>query len=243
MIIQENGYHIWEEKDLKFLKSNYETKSNAELAEALGIKLTTCRTKLYSMGLKRMELEYWTDEQVKYLKEHYKEIGDTELAQLFNDKWHKAKGWTKKHIEKKRRYLKLKRTKAERKQIKKRNTENGMFADGARKAWETMGVTPIGEIKIWKQHYGGKVGVIKTEEGFVHYNRWLYEQNFGPLKSEDLVITRSGEIIALDLNDLEVIDRAEHVRRNSLKKYPEELRETVKLIRKLNKELNTKKNG
>ena len=113
--------------------------TNKELANALGLNLTKTRGFLYEMDLKRMELEYWTEEQIKYLLDNYKEIGDVELAEIFNSKWKKNKGWTKKHIEKKRRYLKLKRTQDERHQIYLRNKILGRWKMCPVKAWETRG--------------------------------------------------------------------------------------------------------
>ena len=100
----------WTDKRLKFLKENYNTMTNQQIADSLGLKITAVRHKCYELGLYKMTLEYWTDEQVDFLLKNYKEKGDTELSEIFNEKWHKDKGWTKKHIEKQRRYLKLKRT-------------------------------------------------------------------------------------------------------------------------------------
>tara|TARA_R110002050_G_scaffold69507_2_gene150316 strand:+ start:5351 stop:6139 length:789 start_codon:yes stop_codon:yes gene_type:complete len=68
------GKHIWEDQDIKFLKDNYRAMTNRELAAGLGIKLTTCRTKLYELGLKRMEMEYWTQEQIQFLKNNFGEL-------------------------------------------------------------------------------------------------------------------------------------------------------------------------
>lgn len=230
--------HIWEEEDIKFLKDNYQSMTNRELADGLGIKLTTCRTKLYQLGLKRMEMEYWTDDQVQFLMDNYKEIGDTEIAEIFNETCPKEKGWSNKHVEKKRRYLKLKRSKAVQKKIHDRNIEKGCYVIGSMKTWETRGVTPIGDIRIWQTSYGLDYPVVKLEDGFVHYNRWLYEENYGSLTSDDLVVTKSGAVVAQGPEDLMVIDRAEHARRNTLKKYPEELRETVQLLRSINSNIN-----
>ena len=99
----------WTDKRLKFLKENFNTMTNQQIADSLGLKITSVRHKCYELGLYKMTLEYWTDEQVDFLLKNYKEKGGTELAEIFNKKWYKDKGWTKKHIEKKRRYLKLKR--------------------------------------------------------------------------------------------------------------------------------------
>ncbi|WP_421811729.1 hypothetical protein [Flagellimonas sp.] len=226
--------YIWEEEHLEFLKANFETMTNQELADTLGIRLTKCREKLYELGLKRMQLEYWTDEQVDFLKDNYKVMGDTEIAEIFEDNWPKKKGWSKKHIEKKRRYLKLKRTAAQKRKIQKRNVEMGRFQICPIKAWETRGITPVGTIKIWS-HNGSMIAVIKQDHGFVHYNRWLFENSYFTLPSDILVVTRSGNIKATGPEDLMIIDRATHAKRN--RELPEEFRPTRNLIKQIEKQL------
>src|SRR5690606_41007373 len=69
-------------EEKKFLKENYQSMTNRQLADALELSLTKTRHFLYEMGLKRMEMEYWTDEQIDFLKKNYKTIGDTELAEI-----------------------------------------------------------------------------------------------------------------------------------------------------------------
>ena len=101
------------ENQVEFIVGNYERMTNSQIAKVLGLKLQYLRNKLYEMDMYRMRLEYWSDEQTTFLKANYKTKGDSELAKIFNDKWPKNKTWTIKHIEKKRRYLKLKRTKSE----------------------------------------------------------------------------------------------------------------------------------
>lgn len=115
--------HIWEASDIQFLKDNYMKMTNQQLADGLGIKLTTCRTKLYQLGLQRMQMEFWTEEQVQFLKDNYKELGDVELAEILQEVTPKEKGWTKNHIAKKRKYLSLKRTMSEHHQILLRNRD------------------------------------------------------------------------------------------------------------------------
>jgi hypothetical protein len=100
----------WTEEMISFLKNNYTSMTNKKLADSLGLRLTTTRTKLYELGYKRMDLEYWTNKQIQFLKDRYQTIGDVILAEMFNKKFPKKKLWTKKHIEKKRKYLSLIRT-------------------------------------------------------------------------------------------------------------------------------------
>lgn len=116
---------VWTDAMISFVRENFHEMTNSALADHLQLGLTSVRTKCYQLGLKRMDLEYWNDEQINYLKENYREIGDTEIAELFASKWPKKKGWSKKHIEKKRRQLGLKRTKKQISAIIKNNCKVG----------------------------------------------------------------------------------------------------------------------
>jgi hypothetical protein len=231
------GKYLWQREHIDFLKANWQDMTNQQLADALGIKLTKCRTKLYELGLKRMELEYWTDEQVEFLKANYRNIGDTELSEMFAERWPKKKGWSKKHIEKKRRYLKLKRTAAQKRKIKQRNVDNGRFAMCPVKAWETRGgAAPVGTIKVWQRDSKTiPIAVIKQEKGYIHYNRWLFENTYFTLPSDILVVTRSGKVVAEGPDDLMIIDRAQHARRN--RQLPHDLRFTKRILHKIEAEI------
>lgn len=233
------GKYLWEKEHVDFLKANWPTMTNQELADALGIKLTKCREKLYQLGLKRMELQYWTDEQVKFLRDNYKNMGDTELAEIFSERWPKKKGWSKKHIEKKRRYLKLKRTASERLRVNRRNIEMGRFKMCPIKAWETRGgAADIGTVKVWQRTGKYPVAVIKLEDGYVHYNRWLFESTYFTLPSNILVVTRSGKVVAEGPHDLMIIDRAEHAKRN--RDVPKELKFTKRILQQIEAEITNK---
>jgi hypothetical protein len=206
---------VWRDVELQFLISNYETMNNGQLAEAIGFGLTSVRTKLYEIGYKRMELEYWTDEQVKFLKDNYKEIGDSELAEIYNKKWLKVKGWTKKHIEKKRRYLVLKRTDREKQVIKQRNVDQGRFCMCAVKRWLATGVAGEGEIRMWREQRGRYAPRIKINGRFVHWNRWAWEQKHGTVQSGMNVVFKDNNPDNRTIENLEVISNSELARRNA----------------------------
>jgi hypothetical protein len=230
------GKIMFSEEDIQFIKDNFQSMTNQQIADALGLKKTRVRTKAYELGLKRMELEYWTPKQVKFLKENYKEIGDSELAEIFSAKWYKAKGWTKKHIEKKRRYLKLKRTKLQIKKIHKRNVLMGRFKDCPINAWKTRGVAKIGDKRVWYRQDDTPFVVIKEKYGFVHYNRWLWEKHFGPIPKGMNVKITSDDKINYTEKDLILITNAENAILNSKNRLPPELQETFRLIKKINKQ-------
>lgn len=115
------------ESDLEFIKQNFQSMTNQQIADSLGLKKTTVRTKAYELGLQRMKLEYWPPAAVQFLKDNYHLIGDRELCRIFNEKYPKTKGWTSKHIQKKMEYLGLKRNKLNWFTIKERNRDNGSF--------------------------------------------------------------------------------------------------------------------
>ncbi|MBU2923030.1 hypothetical protein KO504_16900 [Winogradskyella psychrotolerans] len=233
---------IFSPEDIAYLKANFKTKTNRQISDALGLKMTRVRTKAYELGLKRMELQRWTPEQVQFLKDNYKTIGDTELAEIFTTKWEKPKGWTKKHIEKKRRYLKLKRTKTELQNIHNRNVKKGRFSMCAAHMWKTIGQAPIGEIRIWHTEHNTPFLVIKQKNGFVHYNRWLWKKHKGSIpKNMNVVVKENADRTNYAIKDLELLTNAQLALRNSKNRVPPEFKETQKLLKELNKIINKSK--
>lgn len=111
----------------QFILDNFCLKTNKQIAEELGIKIQALRPIAYKLGLYRINLEYWTDEQILFLKGNFETIGDTELAQIFQEKFPKAKVWTKKHIDKKRKHLNLHRTPKQIALINQRNIDAGLY--------------------------------------------------------------------------------------------------------------------
>lgn len=199
----------------RFLQHNYEKLTNAELADRLGLTLTVVRMKLYSMGLKRMEMEYWTDEQIDFLRANFHKIGDLELSEIFTRKWPKQKGWTKKHIEKKRRYLNLKRTKEQIRKIHLRNVEAGRFKICAIKRWDKCGRSKEGEIRFWRQNPCRSIPMIKVNGQYIFWARYTWEQNHGPIPKGMNVVFKDNNPRNMEISNLELITDAELSRRNS----------------------------
>jgi hypothetical protein len=100
----------WTKEMEQFLIDNYKNKTNPQLANELGLRLTVTRNKMRELGLKRIEMEYWTPQMIEFLKDNYTTKGDVEIAMIFQEIFPKKKKWTKKHISKKRKYLNLRRT-------------------------------------------------------------------------------------------------------------------------------------
>ena len=198
---------IWTKEMLKYLTDNWCSMTNKELAEGLGLHLTVVRMQLYSMGMKRMELEYWTHEQIEFLKANYKKIGDMEMAEIFESMWPKQKTWTKKHIEKKRKYLHLHRTMAQQIKVHERNVANGRFKNCPVYAWDVRGRAKKGTIRIWVNAKKYSFKVIKLEQYWVHYAHWLWEQHYGPVPEGHMVTFKDGDNMNVVIENLILSNR------------------------------------
>lgn len=192
-----------------FIKMNYHKMTNSEMAKELGLKLTTFRMKIYELGYKRMDLEYWTPVQIRFLKLYYKQVGDTELANIFNKHFKKNKSWHKRHIEKKRRYLKLKRTEAQIKAIHQRNVDNGNFLQCAIKRWEKTGQAIEGEIRFWRSNYGRFIPMIKINGSFIPWNRWAWEDAFGEIPENMNVVFKDNNPRNITIENLVLMSNEE----------------------------------
>lgn len=192
--------------------------NNKQLAMFLGVKLSTLRTECYKLGLKRTEMEYFTPAQEKYLAKYYQTTGDSELAEIFQKKWPKKKGWTKKHIEKKRGYLILNRTQDQIKAIHQRNVMAGRFSICPVKAWNKRGRSPDGEIRYWSNKVTGKkYPVIKHNGKFVHWGRWAWQQHFGKIPKSKNVVFKDGNHYNITIDNLELLSNQELAQRNAEK--------------------------
>lgn len=202
-------------EQLEFIRANFATMDSYQLSKSLGVTRTLVRTQCYAMGLKKMELEYWTDEQVKFLRDNYKQMGDVEIAEVFKEMYDKGKGWDNKHIEKKRRYLNLKRTSDEKLKIKERNRKAGRWAINHWKIWVDR-VTPVGNIRAWNHSSNGRMFlVIKTEAGFVNYLRWLWIQHYGqPSPGMVVKVVPGADHLnpAITIDQLRLVTREDHAR-------------------------------
>jgi len=200
-----------------FIRANFKLLTNTQLADQLHIKLSAVRHACYELGLKRMELEYFSKAQINFLKSQYHKIGDCELAELFQRKWPKKKGWTKKHIEKKRKYLRLKRTKKEIKKIHARNRIAGRFSQCPVKRWDKTGRAPEGQIRYWKRKDGTEYPVIKVDGTFMPWARWTWQSTVGPIPKGFNIVFADGDCHHLSIDNLIALSNAQLSQRNSTK--------------------------
>lgn len=69
-------------------------------------------------------------------------------------------------------------------------------------------------------------------------HRLIYEQHYGPILTDQLIVFRNGDKTDLRIENLEAIDKAENMRRNTIHNLPEELKETITLLKRINIKIN-----
>jgi hypothetical protein len=212
--------HVWTKEELNFIKSVFHKMTTVQLAKELGLGIATVRKKCTELGLKHMEMEYWTEEQIKFLKENYKQIGDLELSEIFNSKWPKKKGWTNKHIEKKRMYLKLKRTRSQIIAIGQRNLDQGRLNAHMNKGnsnFLTIGPARQKEIRMYRSSAGVITSRIKIGKRWVYWPRWAWVQKNGPVPAGMVVVMKDDNPFNTRVTNLEIVTRSESTRRYAAK--------------------------
>jgi hypothetical protein len=168
----------------------------------------------------------WTKEMDRVLIRNYEWIGDYRLAEIFEQRFPKAYSWTNKHIEKRRSYLGLKRTKEQEMTLRFLNC---LTVDRV-SSWNKRGRAEEQEIRVWRGRQ-----YIKVKGRFVYYAPYAYQQRTGqPLPGSHVI--RAGQLMP----------RSEHAIRNTLnrkgKRYPESIIGAVIALSKLKRLTDGKEN-
>ena len=103
---------------------------------------------------------------------------------------------------------------------------------------------PIGTERMTKDGYLER----KINDGDNLHQRWRavhnieWERHNGPIPAGHIVVFRNGDKLDTRIENLELISRAENMRRNSIHNYPPELRQAIRLNKKLRREISEKQN-
>lgn len=222
----------WSDDELKFIRDNYYQMTWKQLFVAVkglnnSATIQALRHQCIRMKLAKQVQIRWCKEDIQYLIDNYQTKGDKELAIELNklkrtfriiDGKKVYRIFNKKHIDKKKDLLGLKRSAEEFKHVRKRNIQIGLTP-----AWSkennmyTQGLKTIasdGTIRAWK-HYGRMLKHIKVDGRFKHYHRFLWEQAYGPVPKGYNVIFKDGDSMNCVLENLECITDREIQLRNS----------------------------
>jgi len=114
------------------------------------------------------------------------------------------------------------------------------------KAWFTKGHLPHntssdGEIRIRCDKNNTAYKYIRISRAVwkaLHVYNW--EAVNGPVPEGFIVVFKSSDRMNCDISNLELITRAENMTRNTIHRYPAELKSTMKLLKKLTHQINGK---
>jgi hypothetical protein len=176
----------------------------------------------------------WTPQMENFLRKNYRHYGDLMLAQMMNDRYPHRFRWNIKNIEKKRSFLGLKRTKEE--VFILRSEWARVYApDRLERMWEDRNKMKVGEVRRW-----GRYEHIMTEQGIMLLHRYTWIKNHGRVKKGYNVVKKDATKSGGDIDNLELVSDAELGKRNSIARYPPELRKTIWALIKLNKSIDAK---
>lgn len=179
----------------------------------------------------------WTKEMEVFLTEHYQWVGDFLLAEEMNDRFPHPYKWNKKHIEKKRQYLKLKRNKEQEGFVRWFAT-TFLIDPGNQKMWTSRGRSKPGDIRVWKG-----IEHIKTDKGFIRLSVHTWTLHHGAPPVGFNVCIKDLKKTAGDISNLELVSDGDLGVRNKLACYPTEIRQSIITLRKLNKTIYEKQDA
>lgn len=208
----------WTDSELEALKLLYPDFSCKEVADVLGCSTKRVYQKAAETGIKK---------SADFLKTSYS--GRLTKTRLRGIEYRFKKGhvpqnkglkWTD-FMSEKGRENSLKTA------FKRGNTPHNTKADGV--------------ISVRRDKNNHTYKYIRLAQGIwkpLHVHNW--EQTFGPVAEGFIVVFKTSDRMNCELDNLELITRREHMARNSIKRYPVELRQAMKALKKLTHELNGK---
>ncbi|MDP2432921.1 MAG: HNH endonuclease signature motif containing protein [Pseudomonadota bacterium] len=112
------------------------------------------------------------------------------------------------------------------------------FQPGHRGGMAALRYQPIGSERIQDGYLQRKVrddGPVHRRWEFVHRLVWI--EHHGPIPDGHVVTFRNGNRLDIEPQNLELITRADLTRRNSIHRYPRELRDAMKLAARLRRKI------
>lgn len=199
-------YRAWSLDEMCVIASRYPNETAESIAESLGRTARQTYNKANSMGLKKSE------EFLKACGHAVKEHGVPTQFKSGNLPWNNGtKGLTGNH----------------------ENTRATQFKPGMKPhTWN-----PIGHERITQDGYLERkitdTGVTRNDYRPVHHLIWMAA--YGDIPKKHIIIFIDGNKSNIELSNLQCISMAENMRRNTIHRFPEDLKEVIRLNSKVKK--------
>ena len=203
---------LWTTEELEILKKEYAEVNTEELAKKLNRGITQIYNRAYVFGLKKAE-------NIGCFKKNRSPNATSFKKGLipFN------KGKKQEEYLSAEALQKIKAT-----QFKKGQISHNSKSDGS--------VTKRRNHGVLKQH-------IRISEGvWEPLSAYNWKMKFGEIPKGQIVVRKNLNIEDYSIDNLELISRAENMIRNSIQRYPEEIRTVVQTLGRLKKLIKTKEN-
>lgn len=196
---------------IRKLFSNMKTK---DLADKLGLSYSQVANRAYSMGLKKSHKFKISDKSGRH---NVIEVGKKTRFQPGHVPFNKGIKMPN-HV-----YDKVK---------------HSMFKKGHRpQNWK-----PDGSIVERNDKSGRTYLYYKVKDShWILYHNKIWMDYHGKIPAKHIISFRDGNTLNCDINNLQLLSMSENVKRNSIHRFPEELKEVIKLKQKLNKKINNGK--
>lgn len=229
---QKGGHNAWPPVKVKKFIRLYAKTDTTELMKIFGCTRAALATRASDLGLRKNGIHHWTEPEKQMLSELYPDTANPELAKIFRVNEGKIKNMaTRLNLHKSEQFMSdpinggrfrkgqrppnkgkkqvsfmsaegIERTRATR--FKKGHLPKNTLSDGiivTRHGHKKRGGRPYKWIRVglaqWKQ-----------------YHVYLWEQAYGPVPEGHIIIFRDKDTMNCKLENLEMITRQEHARRN-----------------------------
>lgn len=206
------GY--WSDDQTRLLMQLYPNTPMPELVARLGRDDRAIYSKARALGLRR-SLEYLASEHACRLRKG-DNVGAEHRFRPGMASWNKGKkGW----------------------QAGGRSAETRFKPGNRPHTWVPIGTEQIRDGYLWRKVTDGHG---RHDWRQVHVMLW--EQNNGPVPAGFILVFRDRNKQNIQLDNLELITRAENCRRNSIHRYPPELKQAIRRLKKLKRTIEEKSN-
>lgn len=197
----------------------------------------------------------WSDAEIQYLKDNYANNLTDDIAAKLNLTngqvsykaqllcLHKNPEWVRENSRKNisKADHPIHKTKFKKGHKTWNKGMKGVCFSGCEKTWFKKGHKPHntkfdGYTRVGRDNY---IEVRVAEGKFIGLHRKIYEDHHGPVPSDSIVIFKDGNKRNFDINNLEMITKAENARRNSYHDLPEDVKAIINAKKSLTRVINT----
>jgi len=188
----------------QFIRDNANQLSYAQIAECIGKTVSRIKTFSYREKLRPCLGNSFSEEHAQFIQDKYHELSNTEIAAII--------GRSADSVKAKMTHLNLKRNKKELLSINRRLNSSGWFTKGQ----SPKNTMYDGYISTRIDSHGHPYQYIRIEKGkFEQLHRHNWEKVNGPITEGTILRSKEGDSMNCDPDNWELVDRANHLGKNS----------------------------